>query len=132
MRPSREALLTEYQSRTQVELAGLYKVTERTVQRWFSHYEIDARAIAPERRSGGRRYRRTNKLPQHTTLEQAEALREQHRAHPEWTARELREATGCTCSLSMVRMILRGERIAPMNATEKHESGSTGLSWFGG
>lgn len=116
-RPSKAAIEAEYaRVSSRGELAKVFRVSLSTVARWFKDLEITARprggeAVRPERRRGGRRYKRTGKLPQHVSLEQAKRLRELAAEHPEWSLREVRDAAECTCSREYVRLILAGERI---------------------
>lgn len=116
-RPNREALQAEYDRQPSIgATAEVFGVSYLTMCRWMRDLDVVARpasgaSVLPDRRRGGRRYKRTRKLPQHVTLEQARRIRELRVEHPEWTARECAETAGATCSMQMVYLVLRGKRV---------------------
>lgn len=121
-RPSKAALEAEYaRVASRDELADVYRVSVSTIARWFKDLKITARArggeaVRPERRRGGRAYKRTGRRPAHVTIEQARRMRALAAEHPEWSLREVRDAAECTCSREYVRLILAGERITDPSA----------------
>lgn len=120
--PSKEALETEYANAASLQdLARIYRVSLSTIERWFKKLGVTAReatgrSVAPERRSGGRRYKRNGKKPQHVSPALARRLRELKRDHPDWTVEKVKAEGGATCTRQMVALVLNGKRCVSFEA----------------